>query len=274
MLAGLFGPRSVTWQINREAAVMLGGGRAHLLHIAHPLVAAAVARHSRFRDRPLERLSRTLDLMLTIVFADVPSALGAVAEIERAHVGVEGVLDSAIGRLPSGTAYAARDPALALWVHATLVDSALVAYERFVGPLRVHERAAYWKQSKTIARLLGVPDDMLPRTFSAFRRYMADMVADDELTVGHDARGAAEAILRPSVALSLTALFRLTGFVTAGLLPPVVRTRYGLAWSAGHEAALSTLAASSRTAVPFLPACVRFVAHARNAEARLHSRAH
>lgn len=267
--AGLFGPRTITWKISREAAVLLGGGRALLLQIAHPLVAAAVARHSRFRERPFERLRRTLDLMLTIVFADAAGALGAVAEIERAHVGVEGALAAAVGRLPPGTVYAARDPALALWVHATLVDSALVTYERFVGPVRPHERAAYWKQSKTIARLLGVPDEMLPATFTAFSRYMATMVAGDELAIGTDGREAAGAILRPSIALGVNELFRVNGFVTAGLLPPVVRARYGLAWSIAHEAALSALAATSRRIVPLLPACARHVPHARHAEERL-----
>src|SRR5262249_19655280 len=222
-VAGFFGPRTVTWSIDREAAVLLGGGRALLLQIAHPLVAAAVAAHSRFRQRPLERLWRTLDLMLTIAFADAATALAAVAEIERAHARVQGVLGAPIGRLAAGTAYTARDPALALWVHATLVDSALVAYERFVGPLTPRERAAYWAPSKTMARLLGVPDAMLPRTFAAFRRYVATMVTGDELTVGRDAREAAAAILRPPVPVGVTELFRLTRFVTVGLLPPVVR---------------------------------------------------
>ena len=65
---GLFTPASVTWRVHREAAVLLGGGRALLLQVAHPLVAAGVAAHSRFRSAPLERLRRTLDLMLTLVF--------------------------------------------------------------------------------------------------------------------------------------------------------------------------------------------------------------
>jgi len=272
-VAGFFGPRTVTWRVDREVAVLLGGGRALLLQVAHPLVAAAIAAHSRFRERPLERLRRTIDVMLTIVFADAASALAAVAEIDRAHAGVQGTLGVRVGPLPAGTVYAARDPALALWVHATLVDSALVVYERFVGPLRPHERAAYWQQSKTIARLLGVPDAILPRTFLAFRRYVATMVTGDELIVGRDAREVAAAILRPPVPPGVSELFRLTRFVTVGLLPPVVRARYGLAWGASHEAALSALAVASRRIVPLLPSCVRFVPHARSAEARLRSRA-
>jgi len=41
-LSGVFGPRSMTWLIDREAAIFLGAGRALLLQLAHPWVAAAV----------------------------------------------------------------------------------------------------------------------------------------------------------------------------------------------------------------------------------------
>jgi uncharacterized protein (DUF2236 family) len=37
---GVFGPASLTWRINREAAIFLGAGRALLLQLAHPYVAA------------------------------------------------------------------------------------------------------------------------------------------------------------------------------------------------------------------------------------------
>jgi uncharacterized protein (DUF2236 family) len=37
---GVYGPASVTWRVNREAAIFLGAGRALLLQLAHPWVAA------------------------------------------------------------------------------------------------------------------------------------------------------------------------------------------------------------------------------------------
>ena len=59
---GLFGPGSMTWLVDREIAVLLGSGaRALLLQVAHPMVAAAVADHSRYRSDPLGRLRDTLD---------------------------------------------------------------------------------------------------------------------------------------------------------------------------------------------------------------------
>src|SRR5437667_6481187 len=91
---GLFGPESVVWRVNREAVLLLGGGRALLLQVAHPLVAAAVAAQSRFQSEPLGRLWRTLDLMLTIVFGDVAHAVAAIRAIEAVHARVQGILDT------------------------------------------------------------------------------------------------------------------------------------------------------------------------------------
>src|SRR5256714_1663746 len=34
---GLFGPGSMTWRVNREGVLLLGGGRALVLQVAHPL---------------------------------------------------------------------------------------------------------------------------------------------------------------------------------------------------------------------------------------------
>ena len=42
-IKGIFGPESLTWRVDREAAVFLGAGRALLLQLAHPWVAAAIS---------------------------------------------------------------------------------------------------------------------------------------------------------------------------------------------------------------------------------------
>ena len=46
-------------RINKEAVVLLGWGRAILLRLAHPLVAAAVADHTEYWTSPLQYLRRT-----------------------------------------------------------------------------------------------------------------------------------------------------------------------------------------------------------------------
>ena len=260
---GLFASESFIRRVNREAVVLLGGGRALLLQIAHPLVAAAVAAHSRFRAEPLARLWRTLDLMLTIVFADAAHALAAVHEIERVHARVHGVLDADVGPWRRGTPYDANDPTLLLWVHATLVDSALLVYGRFVAPLSPEDRATYYEESKVGARLLGIPDALVPPSHRAFEDYVDAMVRDDVLTVGETARDLAASILAPPLPLPLGEPFRVARFVTIGLLPSAVRTRYGLVWRATHERLLDALAALTRPTLRFLPECLRLLPHAR-----------
>src|SRR5436309_10343098 len=88
--AGLFGPGSVTWRVNREGALLLGGGRALLLQVAHPLVAAGVAEHSNYREDPFGRLYRTLDTVTTIVFGTTDEAHEAAARLARVHERVKG----------------------------------------------------------------------------------------------------------------------------------------------------------------------------------------
>jgi uncharacterized protein (DUF2236 family) len=263
----LFARGSATWRVNQEAVVFLGGGRALLLQVAHPLVAAGVARHSDFRKNPLGRLWRTVDLVLTIVFAGAARAMRAVHDIERVHARVHGVLQADVGPFRRGTRYSAGDPELVFWVHATLVDTALLTYERFFAPLAAEARDAYYADSRVVARLLGVPDAVIPRTLGEFRAWFAGTVAGPTLTIGHAAEEIAASVIRPPMPLPLRPLVGLTRFVTAGLLPPPLRERYGLAWSSSRDTLLGAVAAASRGVVPHLPACLRLVPHARRAAA-------
>ena len=56
---GLCGPDSVSWRVIGDVSVFVGGIRALLIQAAHPEVVAGVDDHSRYRDDPLGRLSRT-----------------------------------------------------------------------------------------------------------------------------------------------------------------------------------------------------------------------
>jgi uncharacterized protein (DUF2236 family) len=261
----LFGPRSVTWRVNREAALLLGGGRALLLQVAHPLVAAAVARHSDFRSRPLQRLRRTLELTTTIVFADAAGAIGAVRQIEAVHSRVRGTLPATVGPFRRGTAYDANDPELLFWVHATLADTAVRVYERFVRPLTLADKTALYEESKVVARLFGVPDSIIPPALAAFNRYMDGMIRGPVLAVGRDSREIAASILRPPLPPGARQIVGANRFFTVGLLPPVLRRRYGLRWSPRRERALDAIAAMTRAGLPLLPRLARSFPRARRA---------
>ncbi|HEY7451945.1 MAG TPA: oxygenase MpaB family protein, partial [Candidatus Limnocylindria bacterium] len=135
--AGLFEPGSVSWRVDREAVVLAGGTCALLLQVAHPAVAAGVDAHSDFRADPFARLRRTLGASWSIVFGDRSSAERAIRRINAVHELVRGVVPE------TGAPYRALDPELLLWVHATLVDTALRMHDRFVAPLSVDEMNRY-----------------------------------------------------------------------------------------------------------------------------------
>lgn len=263
--ASLFGPASLTWKVNREAVLLLGGGRALLMQVAHPLVAAAVAAHSNFRTQPLQRLWRTLELTSTIVFAPAAEAIRAVRQIEHAHTRVRGKLSSKAGPFAAGTPYDANQGRLLFWVHATLVDSAFGTYERFVRPLSRAAANRYYDESKVVARLFGIPNALIPQKWADFRGYMQAMLEGRELAVGREGREIAGSIMDPPLPFGLRHGFRTSNFFTRGLLPPILRARYGLSWSAAEEQALGGLARMIRLTLPALPPLLRFFPRARRA---------
>src|SRR6266566_5987919 len=124
-LSGVFGPRSVTWQVDREAAVFLGAGRALLLQLAHPWVAAAIAAQSQVFADPLGRFHRTFNVMFTMVFGTPDQALATARRLYHRHATIAGVLPEAIGPFAAGSSYYANDVPALRWVHATLVETAL-----------------------------------------------------------------------------------------------------------------------------------------------------
>jgi uncharacterized protein (DUF2236 family) len=249
------GPGSVAWRVNREAALLLGGGRALLMQVAHPKVAAGVAEHSDFQRDPLARLNRTLELSLALSFGSREQVRSAARQINRVHERV------------AGDGYSALDPDLLLWVHATLVDSAILTYRTFVGRLTDAETEAYYQEAKPIGALLGIPRDRYPPRHSDFQAYLERMLAGP---VRPDATGRrlAAAVLRPPIRMLPPFLFAPAEVITTGLLPERLREAYGLPWGRASRA----LFRAARLTVPRLVAAtpdrLRVVPLARQAERR------
>ena len=265
---GLYGPGSAVWRIARERALLAGGGTALFLQIAHPLVAAGVADHSGFREDPFARLRSTLDAMLRITFGDAAQSRQAAAQVAVVHRRVRGELAAGTGRFPAGSPYRASDPDLAMWVHATLVATALDAFALLVRPLRAGEADAYYREAMRQAGLFGVSRSAMPADHAGFRVYVEEMVRST-LAVGPDARAIAPGILRPPVAFAARPALSAYGLLTAGLLPERVRSLFGLPWDRARAAAFAGTAASVRAVVSILPERARFWPHAAVAERRV-----
>lgn len=257
-----FGPRSVLRRTAGEAVLLLSGGRALLFQIAHPLVAAGVAEHSRFRQDPLGRLDRTLDMMLAMVVGSGRQADAALRRFRAIHIPVRGRLDRPLGPFAAGTPYSGHDPELKLWVHSTLMDSTLVAYQRFVRPLSPAERDSYFRDAARLAMLMGIPEETVPGTEAEHRRYMEGMLGSGVLVVDQVARSIAREVLHPDVWLLPRALGVVARFGTTGLLPEALRRAYGLEWDGRREAALGVLAFSIRLGLPAVPRSLRLLPQA------------
>lgn len=231
---------TVSARVNAERIVLFGWSRAILLQLAHPLVAAGVAGHSTFRTGVFGaavRLHHTVRAMTRLTFGTPDEHAAALAGIRRIHQRVNGRLPDRVGPFAAGTPYSAEDPALVLWVHATLLESLPMVYERLVAPLTPEERDAYCREGAPLARALGAGDDV-PESWEALTAYMQRMYASGQIAVGPAARDVADAVLAPPLGMFVAPARAMNRTMTLGLLPPVVRDQYGWAWSPSQDASL------------------------------------
>jgi uncharacterized protein (DUF2236 family) len=265
----------IAWRIHRERVLLAGWGRAILLQIAHPMVAQGVADHSAFTTEPwgwLRRLDRTLRSMLALTFGSEAEVAAAASRINAIHDRVHGRLGAAAGGAPAGAGYSAHDPALLTWVHATLLDSFLLAYRLFVGPLDRPDGDRYCAEASGIEPLLGIPPGRLPRTEARLQEYLETTLASGAIEVTATARRLSWEVLAPPGPGVMKPAFWLAALPAVGLLPADVRAAYGLPWSRRRQRALLALAAVSRRALPVTPPGLRYWSDARRAERRLRAR--
>jgi uncharacterized protein (DUF2236 family) len=163
---GLFGPDSLTWEVMGDVSGFVAGIRALLIQAAHPEVVAGVADHSRYREDPLGRLSRTSDYVTATSYGAMPEVEQAVRIVRAAHRRVVGVSHR-------GIPYRADDPPLAAWVHNSLTDSFLACHRAY-GRRRLSTKEAdqfVWEQAR-IGRLLDA--DPIPETADELSWWVAE----------------------------------------------------------------------------------------------------
>ncbi|MBR1090188.1 DUF2236 domain-containing protein [Bradyrhizobium manausense] len=270
-IAGVFGPDSLTWRIDREAVIFLGAGPALLLQLAHPWVAAAIAEHSTTFADPIGRFHRTFDIVFAMVFGSLDRALLSARQLHRRHTMIVGEMPETVGPFAAGSRYCANDIPSLRWVHATLVSSALMAHDLVLPPLSVDERERYWAESRTYGALFGLTSDDLPADWGGFEAYTAEMMQSQTLTVSPAAReiaaqilGGARPWLRPP---------RWYRAHTAKMLPERLRAGFGLALDARDARSADTALRWIRRVYPMLPDRLRYASPYHEAQARLRGEA-
>lgn len=258
---GIFGPGSVSWRIDRELLVLAGGSCALLLQAAHPAVAAGVVEHSTYATDPFGRLLRTLTSSFSVVFGPRSEAESTLRRVNAVHAAVR-------GRLPDGSAYSALDPEALLWVHATLVDTALRVHDRWVAPVSDADAQRYHLESARVAVALGVPAADIPPTIGDLRAWMASLVAGGRVRVTPQAREIALTVRYPTRFPPRVA-WDLAHLVSLATLHPEIRRQYGIGWTPARERGVAWLAAISRRVVPRLPSAIRHAPQARAADRRV-----
>jgi uncharacterized protein (DUF2236 family) len=267
---GFFAADSMVRRLHRERLVLFSGVRALLMQACDPLAVVGFQRHSIIFDDPQLRLQRTDERMSRIYFGSREEAGETGRVVQAMHRRVRGKTPADYGPVPKGTAYAASDPALGLWVLATLADSAVVYYERIFGSLTAEERERYWSEYRRVGELLGLPPESMPATFEGLREYMDGRLSDGSLWISDDRREQAERmILEPpfsgwlrTAAIPLTETIRL---ISVGLLPPEIRRLFGFGWDPAREALLRSALLQLRLGTRFWPDAVRLHPAARTA---------
>ena len=264
---GIFGPDSLTWRVDREAAVFLGAGRALLLQLAHPWVAAAISEHSRTFADPVGRFHRTFNITFTMVFGTLDQALAASRRLHRRHAVVTGILPQAAGRFEAGSAYHANELSALRWVHATLVETALQTHDLVLPALTGSEREQYWTEAKLYAALFGIRPADLPADWASFAAYTEAMSQSDCLAVSPAARDIAEQIFSGRVTgLRIPRWYRA---LTAHLLPERLAQEFGFEFGEREARSMDRALAWIRRIYPRLPMRLRAVGPYQEAMARL-----
>ncbi|MFB7394554.1 oxygenase MpaB family protein [Streptomyces sp. NPDC056191] len=209
---GLFGPRSVTWQVHSDPVMWIAGVRALWLQALHPVAVRGVMINSSFRKDPWGRLMRTADFVGTLSYGTTEAAEAAGARVRRIHrrLGVD-------------------DPELLLWVHCAETDSYLSVARRSGIPLTDAQADRYVDEHRTSARLVGLDPATVPGSTAALAAYFATV--RPRLQAGADARTVEDFLRRPPVKPLLVpareVIWRRVAALAYDTLPPYAHRLYG-----------------------------------------------
>ena len=222
---GLFGPGSMTWPVVGDTTVFVGGIRALLVQAAHPEVAAGVAQHSRYREDPLGRLTRTAAYVTATAFGAMPEVEQAVAVVRKRHRPV-------VGTSGRGLSYDASDPELAAWVHNSLTESFLIAYRVYGARLCAPADAdRYVREQTRVGEMLGASP--LPDTAAALSAWIA---GHPRLAPSPACAEAISFLRRPPLPAAIRAAYGVLLRAAAATVPRRIQQIIGLTARPGDQA--------------------------------------
>lgn len=226
--AGLFGPDSISWEVMGDTSGFIAGIRALLIQAAHPEVVAGVADHSRYREDPLGRLSRTSNYVTATSYGAMPEVEQAVRIVRVMHRRVTGISHR-------GIPYRADDPPLAAWVHNALTDSFLVCHQVYgARRLSTAEADRFVREQAAIGHLLDA--DPVPETAAELARWLAEHPA---VGPSPGLREAVEFLRDPPLDPAVKVAYQVLASAAVVTIPPRIRRVLGLkprpgAVSVGH----------------------------------------
>ena len=100
--------------------------------------------------------------------------MNAARRLHRRHASITGQLPWTAGPCPAGSTYSANAIPALRWVYATLIETALVAYELVLPPLTLQQRELYY-ESQLFAGLFGIPKECLPQDWAGFADYFSEV---------------------------------------------------------------------------------------------------
>ena len=265
--AGIFGPQSMSWRINRESALFLGAGRAALLQLAHPWVATALEQHSSLMGRPIARFHSTFRILFAMIFGSREQAVAAARHLYTVHTYIRGEMSEGVAAWRRGSLYEANEIDALRWVYATLVESAVLAYECVMPPLTPGELNAYFAESQTLAALFGLPLAALPHDWGGFLAYCRAMEESGQLGVSRNTRTMAHDLLDGAGSWIKPPYWYRS--LTTAWLPARFRSEFGLEFGEAERQAAGNATRWLPRVYRRLPGFVRFVGPWQEAQARL-----
>jgi uncharacterized protein (DUF2236 family) len=245
-----------------DPRVLAASAYALVLQLAHPTVADAVREHSVYRRDPIGRLLRSTDYLVGMCFGTLDAALRTAWSLRETHKRIKGVA-------PDGRSYHALEPEAWAWVHVTLADAMIAGTRAFASPMSDDERERFYTEWCGVGRLVRVREADLPGDWAGYGEYFDRMVAErlqdnDQVQdflafIQREIRSPLPMLGGLPWRVAWAPFGHLFWLTTVGLLPPVLRERFGVRWTFARDREFRALAAASRLTTPVMPVVTRVV---------------